>query len=66
METIKYLNEKNMMLQNNIVTKDTTITTLEQALTDHSIVTTLPAEPSLVIIVPSPDESDHNNGKVIN
>ena len=66
METIKHLNEQNMMLQNNIVTKDATITTLEQALTDHSIVTTLPAEPSLVITVPSSDELDHNNGKVIN
>ena len=65
MQTINQLNETNKILQNNIATKDATITELKQALNDRSNVTILPAESSLVIVVPSSDELDHNNGKVV-
>ena len=65
MATIKHLNETNKILQNNIATKDATITELKQALNDRSNVTILPAESSLVIVVPSSDELDHNNGEVV-
>ena len=54
--TINQLNETNKILQNNIATKDRTITELKSALT------ILP-EPSLVVVIPSSDELDHNNGK---
>ena len=63
MATIKYLNEANKILQNNIATKDALITALEEALNDRSNVPTLPEELSLVIVVPSSDELDDNNCK---
>ena len=64
MQIINQLNETNKILQNNIATKDAAITELQQALNDCSNVTTLPAESSLVIVLPSSDELDYNNGKV--
>ena len=65
MATIKHLNETNKILQNNIATKDATITELKQALNDRSNITILPSDPSLIIVVPSTDALDQNNGKAI-
>ena len=65
MQTINQLNEKIKILDSHIATKDATITALKQALNDGSNVTTVPEESSLVIVVPSSDELDHSNGKVV-
>ena len=65
MATIKHLNETNKILQNNIATKDATITELKQALNDRSNITILPSDLSLIIVVPSTDALDQNNGKAI-
>ena len=64
MQTINQLNETIRILQNNIATKDATIKALEQELNDCSNSTILPAESSLVIVLPSSDELDHHPGKV--
>ena len=56
MQTIKQQNEKIRILQKYIATKDASNTTLKNALNDCSNVTILPAEPSVVIVVPNSDE----------
>ena len=63
MQTINQLNEKIRILQNSVATKDETIKALEQELNDCSNKTMLPAESSLVIVVPISDELDHDQGK---
>ena len=65
MQTINQLNETNKILQNNIASKDATIIALKQELNDNSNVTILPAESSLVIVVPSSDELVYHRGKAV-
>ena len=63
MQTINQLNEKIRVLQSNVATKDATIKALIQELNDRSNATILPAESSLVVVVPISDELDHDPGK---
>ena len=68
-QLINQLNEKIKILESDlqqshtaIVTKDAKITSLEEEMNKPSNVTT---ELSIVIVIPSSDEIDHHEGKVV-
>ena len=63
MQTINQLNQRNQILHSNIAIKDATIEALQETINNSSNMTISPAEPSMVIVVPSSDEIDHHRGK---
>ena len=69
MQTINQLNEKIQILESDlqqsrkaIATKDEKITLLEEAMNKPSNITT---ELSVVIVIPSSEDIDHHEGKVV-
>ena len=66
MQIINKLNETNQVLQSNIAIKDATIKKLQKTIKKLSNETISATDLSMVIFVPSSDEIDHHEGKVVN
>ena len=65
LQTINQLNETVKILQSIIATKNGTITALKQAINERSNVNNSPAVPKLVFFVPSSDELNQQQGRVV-